>query len=220
MVTNPPFSLFREYVAQLMQYNKKFVIIGNVNAVTYKEFFPLLRDKLVWAGYSFNKTLLFEVGDGYTYDEKETSKIGDGKYYGKVPSIAWFTNLDIDKRHESIPLTKLYKGNEQSYPYYDNYNAINVDKVKDIPKDYDGVIGVPITFLGDFCQEQFEIVGFGQGDVMYEHGVSQQFVDDYKSSGQKGVVHAGHPFLVYYRPSDRYPVIPYFRILIRKRKVA
>lgn len=163
VVTNPPFSLFREYIAQLMEYNKKFIVIGNINAVSYKEFFPLIKDGKVWAGYSFNKTMLFEVGDGYSYDSKASEKIGDGKHYGKVPMIAWFTNLDIDRVHDAMPLTKNYKGNENKYPMYDNYDAIECGKSSDIPKDYDGVIGVPITFLGIFSPDQFEIVGLVNG---------------------------------------------------------
>lgn len=132
VVTNPPFSLFREYVALLIEHDKKFIILGNINAVSYKEFFPLIKDGKVWAGYSFNKTMLFEVGEGYSYDSKASEKIGDGKHYGKVPMIAWFTNLDIDRVHDAMPLTKNYQGNENKYPTYDNYNAIECGKSSDI----------------------------------------------------------------------------------------
>ena len=158
VVTNPPFSLFREYIAQLMKYDKKFIIMGNINAVSYKKFFPLIKDGKVWAGYSFNKTMLFEVGDGYTYNKEASEKIGDGKHYGKVPTIAWYTNLDIDRQHEGIPLTKNYKGNESKYPKYDYIDAINISKVDEIPKDYDGLMGVPVTFLGRWSSDQFEII--------------------------------------------------------------
>lgn len=158
VVTNPPFSLFREYVAQLMEYDKKFLILGNNNAITYKEFFPLLKENKVWLGYSANKTFIFQMSDDYilsgngAYQDKET-----GKKYCKVPAITWYTNLDIHKRHEIIDLYKTY--NPQEYPKYDNYDAINVDKVSDIPKDYEGVMGVPITFMDKYNPEQFEIIG-------------------------------------------------------------
>lgn len=140
IVTNPPFSLFREYIAQLMEYNKKFLIIGNKNAITYKEFFPLLKDNKVWIGY--NSVKEFKQPDG------SIKKFGN---------IGWYTNLDIDKRHEDITLWKTY--NEKEYPKYDNYDAINVDKVANIPIDYNDVMGVPITFLDSYNPEQFEILG-------------------------------------------------------------
>lgn len=168
VVTNPPFSLFREYIAQLIEYNKKFIIIGNINAVSYKEIFPYIKNKQIWAGYSFNKTMLFEVGEGYKYDVDLSNKIGDGKHYGKVPMIAWFTNLEIDRQEEILPLTKNYKGNESKYPKFDNYDAINVSKIKDIPKDYDGLMGVPITFIKNYNPNQFEIIdGIGRYSVLH-----------------------------------------------------
>lgn len=157
VVTNPPFSLFREYVAQLMKNEKKFIIWGNNNAITYKEFFPLLKDNKVWLGYLSNKTCIFRVGENYRFDDKITSKINDGYKYGKVPAISVFTNLDIKKRHEKLVLWKTYTPEE--YPKYDNYDVINVNKVAEIPIDYDGVMGVPITFLDNYCEEQFEILG-------------------------------------------------------------
>ena len=159
VVTNPPFSLFREYVAQLMEYNKKFIIWGNTNAITYKEFFPLIKDNKIWAGNMFNKTCIFRVGENYKYDEKITKEMNDGYKYGKVPSIATFTNLDIPKTHYDL-LKDLYKTyTPEEYPKYDNYDAINVDKVSDIPIDYNGVMGVPITFLDKYSPDQFEILG-------------------------------------------------------------
>lgn len=145
VVTNPPFSLFREYIAQLMEYDKKFLIIGNKNAITYKEFFPLLKDNKVWIGY--NSVKEFKQPDG------SVKKFGN---------IGWYTNLDIDKRHEDITLWKTY--NEKEYPKYDNYDAINVDKVANIPLDYNGVLGVPITFLDSYNPEQFEIIKFRKGN--------------------------------------------------------
>lgn len=162
VVTNPPFSLFREYVAVLMEHRKRFVIWGNNNAITYKEFFPLLKNNKVWLGYIANQTCVFRLSDDYAkWDEKITSQMNDGHKYGKCPAISVFTNLDIKKRHEKLTLWKHYTPEE--YPRYDNYDAINVDKVADIPCDYDGVMGVPITFLDKFNPEQFEIVAFRKG---------------------------------------------------------
>lgn len=142
IVTNPPFSLFREYVAQLMEYDKKFIIMGNFNAATYKEIFPLIKNNKIWLGYNSPKE--FVQPDG-------TIK--------KFGNITWFTNIDITKKHEDIFLYKDYYGNEEKYPYYDNYNAINVDRVKDIPRDYTEVMGVPITFLIKYNPNQFKILG-------------------------------------------------------------
>ena len=153
VVTNPPFSLFREYVAQLVGHGKKFLIIGNMNALKYKEIFPLIKANKIWIGYNFNKTMEFQLDESY----EKWNEIRDGKKYGKVPAIAWFTNLDHKKCHEFLTLTEKY--DPAKYPKYDNYEAINVDKTVDIPKDWDGVMGVPITFLDKYNPEQFEIVG-------------------------------------------------------------
>lgn len=147
VVTNPPFSLFREYVAQLMQYGKKFIIIGNMNAITYKEIFPLLKDNQMWLGYMSPK--MFGQPDGTM------------KSFGNV---LWYTNIDIQKRHEPLTLFRRYADDPSKYPRYDNYDAIECSKVADIPEDYDGVIGVPITFLDKYCPDQFEIMGLAAGN--------------------------------------------------------
>ncbi len=164
VVTNPPFSLFREYVQQLIKYNKKFLIIGNKNAITYKEIFKLIKENKVWVGaMPMGYDMLFNVPDDYAKRMIKTGKLGsqykiiDGIVYGRSPSV-WFTNLDIEKRHEDLILYKKYFGNEKEYPKYDNYDAINVDKTKDIPVDYKGVIGVPISFLDKYNPNQFEIL--------------------------------------------------------------
>ena len=158
VVTNPPFSLFREFVGTLMEHDKKFIIWGNNNAITYKEFFPLLKENKVWLGYTANKTCTFRVAEGYRFDEKLTAQFNDGHKYGKVPAISIFTNLDIQKRHEKLILWKHFTPEE--YPTYLNVdNAINVDSVDDIPCDYNGIIGVPITFLSKHNPDQFEIIG-------------------------------------------------------------
>ena len=155
--TNPPFSLFREYVAQLMKYEKKFLILGNINTVTTKDMFPLFRDNKMWLGITRHGTgsMWFRVPNDFP--EKSGQKIVDGIRYQTIGSSAWFTNLDHKKRHEELILYKVYTSEE--YPKYDNYDAINVDKALEIPCDYDGIMGVPITFLDKYNPEQFEIVG-------------------------------------------------------------
>ena len=143
VVTNPPFSCWIEYITQLIKYNKKFLIIGNMNAITYKEVFKLMKENKIWLGYT--SPLEFMIPGGVTK---------------KVTGLTrWFTNLDTKKRHEDLILYKKYYGNEKEYPTYDNYNAINVDKVKDIPADYEGICGVPITFMDKYNPEQFMIIG-------------------------------------------------------------
>ena len=154
VVTNPPFSLFRDFVAQLVKYDKKFLIIGNMNAITYKEIFPLIKDNKIWLGISALKaysTPLKEV------ENEKTQYKENGVVYQKFGNHGWFTNIPHSKRNLPLDLYKKY--NPKDYPKYDNYNAINVDKVSDIPCDYDGVMGVPITFLDKYCPTQFEIVG-------------------------------------------------------------
>lgn len=175
VVTNPPFSLFREYVATLMDYGKGFVVLGNKNAVTYKEIFPLLRDDKVWLG--------FTSPSDFTVPGEGTTK--------KVNGLCrWYTNLDITKRHEDLLLYRRYKGHEDEYPKYDNYDAIEVSKVADIPEDYYGVMGVPITFMDKYNPDQFDIVAFRKGD-----------------DGRD---------LVFTRERER--IQPYFRILVRRRR--
>lgn len=156
VITNPPFSLFREYVAQLMDYNKKFLILGNQNAITYKDFFPLIQQNKVWLGASihngdreFRVPNDYNVSKNYRYDEL-------GNKYVRVRGPRWWTNLDYKERHEDIILYKKYTPDE--YPKFDNYDAINVDKTADIPLDYKGVMGVPITFLDKYNPDQFKII--------------------------------------------------------------
>jgi hypothetical protein len=141
VITNPPFSLFREYIAQLIEYDKKFIVLGNMNAITYKEIFKLIKDNKLWLGVTSPKI--------FTQPDKTIKEFGN---------IMWFTNLQHQKRNEEIILYKTYYGNESGYTKYDNYDAIEVSKVKDIPIDYDGLMGVPITFLDKFNPNQFEII--------------------------------------------------------------
>lgn len=163
VVTNPPFSLFREYLAQLVEYSKKFLIIGNVNAITYKECFKLIKDNKMWLGASIHSgDREFQVPDDYPLNAAGSRIDSDGKKYIRVKGVRWFTNLDYEERHENLVLYKKYTPEE--YLKYDNYDAINVDKTADIPKDYDGAVGVPITFLDKYNPEQFEIIKFRKGD--------------------------------------------------------
>ena len=157
VVTNPPFSLFKEYVAQLIQYDKKFLIIGNMNAITYKEIFPLIKENKIWLGYGFQRDPHFRVPDNY--EERATRFWIDerGQKWRSFGNMHWFTNLDVRKRHEDILLYMKYT--PEKYPRYDNYDAIEVSKTAEIPMDYFGVMGVPITFLDKYNPDQFEIIG-------------------------------------------------------------
>ena len=159
VLTNPPFSLFREFVRQIIEFGKKFLIIGNQNAITYKECFKLIKENKMWVGC--NPVRIFEVPLDKVEDTKKQFEEG-GKIYQKFGNICWFTNLEHRKRNEPLHLRKEYYASE--YPKYDNYDAIDVGRVENIPKDYDGVVGVPITFLDKYCPNQFEIVKFRKGD--------------------------------------------------------
>lgn len=203
VVTNPPFSLFREYVAQLIEYSKDFLIIGSQNAITYKEIFPLLAQDRMWLG-NHSGDMAFTVPN--YYEERATRYWIDknGQKWRSMGNICWFTNLDIKKRHEDLILYKHYTPDE--YPKYDNYDAINVDKVSDIPCDYDGVMGVPITFLSKYNPEQFEIVAFRKGndgkDLVYSFTECSQFVKVERERERE----------------RRRTIQPYFRILIRRKR--
>lgn len=156
VVTNPPFSLFREYVGQLIKYDKKFIIIGHQNAISYKEIFALIKENKLWLGYGFKGGAAHFINTHY----EDYAAAGDHKEgMIRVSGVVWFTNIDIKKRHEEVVLYKNYSPEE--FPNYENYDAINVDKSTDIPMDYDGVIGVPITFLDKYSPDQFEIIGLG-----------------------------------------------------------
>ena len=158
VVTNPPFSLFREYVAQLVQYDKKFIIIGNKNAITYKEIFPLIKTNQLWIGLTIRSgDREFRVPKDYVTRSASLRIDSKGNKYIKVPGVHWFTNLDYPERHEELVLYKRYTPEE--YPKFDNYDAINVAKTVEIPYDYDRTMGVPITFIDKFNPEQFEILG-------------------------------------------------------------
>lgn len=201
VVTNPPFSLFREYVAQLMAYDKKFIVVGNKNSITYKEIFPLLKNNQIWIG--FNSPVEFKTPEGIT---------------NKINGLSrWFTNLDIIKRHEKLILWQRYyddNGDKSAdadtrYPKYDNYDAINVDKVADIPVDYDGVMGVPITFMDKHNPEQFEILGITQrNDDPYK--LKKYNKTEYKNAND---LNAGACIIINNKPKSIYA-----RILIQRIK--
>ncbi len=197
VVTNPPFSLFREYVAQLIEYDKKFLIIGNKGAFAYKEIFPLIKENKIWTGVrNFSGGMWF-----YAQYEGKTEKIDEeGIKTLNVPAC-WFTNLEHSKRHEPIFLYRDYK--PEYYPKYDNYDAINVDKAEYIPQDYYGIMGVPVTFMDKYCPEQFELIGLGTGDSAKALGVKKNY--------------RGRTDLFYY-DKDGKPQCPYQRLLIRRKQ--
>lgn len=229
VVTNPPFSLFREYIAQLMIYEKKFIVIGHQNAITYKEFFPLLKDNKVWLGYGFKGGAGYFINNHYE-DYAVAGQHKEGMI--RVSGVVWFTNLDIDKRHDPLDLYKEYS--EEEYPKYDNYDAINVDKTADIPLDYEGVMGVPITFLDKYCPEQFEILGLTTGREEFSElsYPSKRYINAIQhnpngttTSGSKANTRAclvnNNPKGVYYTADNANGKleIVYARILIRRKKV-
>jgi len=163
VVTNPPFSLFREYVAQLVAHEKKFLIVGSQSAITYREIFKLIKDNKLWIGVDNGGTKWFRVPDDYDIQTESRKKVEKGIKYFSMGSIMWFTNMDNHKRHESIPLFKKYSKAE--FKKFDNYDAIEVGKVADIPVDYPGAMGVPITFLAKYNPMQFEVLGLAAGNI-------------------------------------------------------
>ena len=163
VVTNPPFSLFREYVAQLVEHDKKFLILGNMNAVTYREVFPLIKEGKLWLGMKTGD-FSFRVPDYYEPRATRFWIDETGQKWRSLGNISWFTNLDNPRRNAPLPLFRRYADNPDAYPTYDNYDAIEVSRVKDIPVDYEGVMGVPITFLGKHNPNQFQIIRFRHGN--------------------------------------------------------
>ena len=195
VVTNPPFSLFREYIAQLMKYEKKFVIIGHQNAIHYKEIFPLIKNNVLWLGYGFKGAAAHFFSP---YEDIATA--GDHrKDMIRISGVNWFTNLEIPKRNEELDLVCRYSPEE--YPRYENFDAIDVGKVKDIPYDYSGIMGVPDTILCQYNPNQFVIIGMGSGDLAKESGVAKNY--------------RGRTDLAYI--TDGKHKCPYSRILIRNK---
>lgn len=191
VVTNPPFSLFREYVATLMEHKKKFIIIGNVNAITYQDIFPLLKNNQMWIGPSIHSgDRAFYVPDNYPLKAAGCGIDETGRKYIRVKGVRWYTNLDIKQRHEELILVKRY--NPEDYPMYENYSAINVNKTVDIPCDYDGLMGVPITFLDKYSPDQFEILMLANGNARTNTDADilqyVKYTEGYKDKGGLGII--------------------------------
>jgi len=226
VVTNPPFSLFREYVAQLVEFDKKFIILGSQNAITYKDVFMLIKDNLIWLGMDNGGTKWFQVPLDYEIMTESRIKFDDqGNKYFSMGNIMWFTNLDVPKRHQTITLYKRYT--PEAFPHYDNYDAIEVSKVADIPCDYDGVMGVPITFLDKYNPDQFEILGITK---TWFGGASKTYPDQIQvnADGSTSIVsklNDGAAIMVdvppqgktYYMVGDKCFTQLYARILIRRK---
>ena len=193
VVTNPPFSLFRQYVKQLMDYGKKFIIIGEQNAIICKEIFPYIKNNQLWLGINSNKTMEFSMPMSY----EKWDRIEGNRKYGKVPAISWFTNIENKKRTQPIDLYKRYSF--EDYPKYDNFDAINVDKVADIPMDYDGIMGVPITFLNNYCPSQFTIIDGAARYLIFDTFKVNENIKQFRKEA-----------------TDVNGVSKYFRVLIRK----
>jgi hypothetical protein len=226
VVTNPPFSLFREYVAQLMEFDKKFLIVGNQNAATYKEIFPLIKDGKIWLGYK-SGDMAFKVPDYYTPRDTRYWVDEDGQKWRSMGNACWFTNLDISKRHEELILYKMYT--PAAYPRYDNFDAVEISRAADIPVDYYGAMGVPVTFLDKHNPDQFEVVGvtkawIGLATRTYPTQV-QVGANGKKSNVTKlndgAVLKVDSPprGKTYYTVGGSYYVQLYPRVIIKRRKV-
>jgi hypothetical protein len=230
VVTNPPFSLFREFVAQLIEYEKKFLIIAHQNAITYKEIFKLIKENKMWLGRGFAGGAAYFINKHY----KDYAKAGEHREgMIRISGVIWVTNLDYFRRHdEFIPKNyKTYKGNERDYPKYDNYDAINVDKTADIPIDYYETMGVPITFLDKYNPEQFEIIALGiVGSCEFTANKTMEILDKEGNPTGKMTVNAKGTLYRKYNPkTDKVPAFKdvktgelyssiYARILIRRKK--
>lgn len=211
VVTNPPFSLFREYVSQLMEYQKQFLIIGNVNSIVCKEIFPLIKDGKLWLGASIHSgDRKFYVPDTYPLQASGCGVEENGRKFIRVKGVRWYTNLDYKQRHEDLILYRRYS--PLDYPTYDNYNAVNVDKTKDIPCDYDGVMGVPVTFIDKFSPGQFEIVGITDRQDTYGFRHHKYTVAEYQNAND---LNAGAVLLIHGKPKAVYA-----RILIKRKSAS
>lgn len=220
VVTNPPFSLFREYMSQLMKYQKSFVIVGNQNAISYKDIFKLIKDNKIWLGHH-NGDMKFRVPDSYEPRATRFWVDENGDKWRSLGNACWFTNLDIAKRHETLILYKKYT--PEDYPKYDNYDAIEVSKVVDIPADYDGVMGVPLTFLDKHNPDQFEILGLSGTDYprTKSYGTKQRVVDGVprkSNTGTLGCVVRTESFGPGTHFDVGYPVKGIYRRLFIRRK--
>ena len=229
IITNPPFSLFRDFISWINEANKDFLIIGNVNAITYKEVFPLIKENKIWLGATIHSgDREFRVPDDYPLKSSGNRVDRYGNKYIRVKGVRWFTNLDHGRRHQILQLmtmadnlkfSKHKEILEEGYPKYDNYDAIEVKYTDAIPSDYEGVMGVPITFLDKYCPEQFEIIGNSDANILPNgwQGASKQVVDDYYKQGNKGQISEGWRNPIYYN-SKKIVIAPFKRLLIRKQK--
>lgn len=231
VVTNPPFSLFREYVKQLFDYNKKLVIIGNMNAITYKEIFPKIRENKLWLGPSISSgDREFQVPNSYPLKAVGWRVDDEGRKYLRIKGVRWFTNLDHGRRHQPLPLMtmeenlKFSKHNEikgkKAYYVFDNYDAIEIPFTDAIPSDFDGVMGVPISFLDKYSPEQFEILGTSDNGLVDDKfkktpGLTKEFVEDYYKAGGTGAYKEGNPTAGYYENSVA--KMAYKRIFIKHK---
>lgn len=232
VVTNPPFSLFRDYITQLFEFNKQFLIIGNLNAITYKEVFPMIKQNKVWLGNNARVNggaMFYEIPEAVVNLEQvreiKTDEKGRKIYITRVQGVRWFTNLDHGRLHQPIPLMTeadviKFSTNKPFIPY-DNYDAIEVTLVKNIPEDYQGVMGVPISFLDKYSPEQFEILGTSDNGLVDEKykktpGLTKKFVEDYYKSGGTGAYKEGNPTAGFYE--DGVAKMAYKRIFIRHKK--
>ena len=209
VVTNPPFSLFREYVSQLLEYDKKFIIIGHQNAIKYKEIFPYIRDNKIWLGYGF------KGGAAHFISNYDDTAVGGEHKKGmiRVSGVVWYTNLPIKKRYDDLILTEEYT--PEKYPKYENFDAINVDKTNDIPKDYYGYMGVPITFVDKYNPNQFEIIGVGIANLGLSIGI-QPYKQEHKKY-RKEIQKRGAVDGDLYMMNGEEVVVPYTRIIIRRK---
>lgn len=235
IITNPPFSLFREFLSWIVEAEKKFVIIGNLNAITYKEVFPLIKDNKAWLGATGNGSdMVFGVPKGAEVAEKDRQKAARLGYLGdytRLGNSCWFTNIEHGRRHEPLDLLSMkdvfrflkhkdFEG-RNSYAGYDNYDAIEVPFTNAIPRDYDGVMGVPISFLDKYCPEQFEILGTSDNGLIEDkfkktQGLTKKFVEDYYKAGGTGAYKEGNPTAGYYQNNKA--KMAYKRIFIRHIK--
>jgi len=232
VITNPPFSLFREYIKQLVDYDKKFLIIGNLNAITYKEVFPLLKENKVWLGNNYKVNagaMFFEIPEKIANLEQvreiKTNESGKKVYVTRVQGVRWFTNLDHGRRHQSLPLmteAEVIKfATKKPFKKYDNYDAIEVTLVKNIPSDYKGLMGVPISIMDKYNPEQFSILGTSDNGLVDDKfkktpGLTKEFVDDYYKAGGTGAYKEGNPTAGYYENGIARMV--YKRIFIKHKK--
>ena len=226
IITNPPFSLFREFLQWILEADKKFIIIGNQNVITYKEVFPLIKDDKIWLGASIHSgDRKFYVPNSYPLNAAGCGIDENGKKYIRIKGVRWFTNVDYLGHDDKLSLmtmsdnlrySKHQEIRTQGYLKYDNYDAIEVPYTDAIPSDYEGIMGVPLTFMDKYNPAQFEIINLSRY-LTDSRGMSKTFVDTYYTQGNKGQISEGHPDLCYYTKEGK-AVVPYMRILIRPKK--